>query len=153
MNEVTITGETFNKAYVKAESIHLGKTRRSGEAQFSHSLAVAMKFKGDEEKMSVSILHDCPEDSPCPEDCLEYIKNEFPQSISFSVEKLTHEEGMSYCEYIRDVSTDRNASLVKIADLEDNLSDCKPKHRSRYLAALYYLNCKLFGKKNLNIPV
>jgi len=153
MNEIIITGSTFNKAYIKAESIHYGKKRRSGEAQFSHSLAVAMKFKGDEEKMSVAIMHDCPEDSPFPEDCLEEIKNEFPQSISFSLEKLTHDENMSYEDYIRDVSTDRNASLVKIADIEDNLPDCKPRHRSRYLAALHFLKSKLFGKDPLNYSV
>lgn len=67
------------------------------------------------------VLHDSVEDSGGLV-TRDLIENSCGPLVAFTVGLLTHARGVSYDTYIGDVSRYRDATLVKLADLADNLA-------------------------------
>jgi len=126
---------------------------------FAHSMRVAT-FVGDAQEenntaglkaMVVGVLHDLIEDQVRgPREDHGWVRfwnltDEFGEEVGEAVEILTRpDRPMSYRDYIAYVSTNDLARQVKIADLEDHLSEAnaatlKPTLRPRYEHALFQL--------------
>ena len=95
----------------------------------------------DEEILSAALLHDVLEDTYFEREDLEFFG--FPKEILDSVEILTKKPEETYLNYILRCSTDKNAKMVKLADLKHNLSDLSyGSMRDKYLLAKYILENK-----------
>lgn len=67
----------------------------------------------------VALLHDIIED--CPEWNENLLGQVFPSRIIDCVLILTRTEGIEYIDYIKNINTDTFCTIVKTADLEDNM--------------------------------
>lgn len=110
---------TLGKAVAIAAKAHMDKTDNGGQAYIMHPIRLVMRLRTrDEELMSIAILHDVIEDS---EWTLEMLEHEgFSKRVVNALAMLTHEPEDSYEEYIRKISTNMDAILVKLEDLRDN---------------------------------
>lgn len=117
MELIMTTVETFAAAYYIASKAHEGQTDLGGKDYFLHPQKVADKFS-DYTLKTVAILHDTIEDTWVTEELLRKL---FPGLICDAVVALTRKSDESYGEYIKRLSSNPLARIVKIADLEDNL--------------------------------
>ena len=98
-----------------------GKRDRDGNALILHSLIVGSMGQTDAEKCA-GFLHDVVEDT---EWTLDDLKREgVPQEVLDVLELCTHEEGLSYEEYVQRIIDSGNLTAihVKYNDLMHNLS-------------------------------
>jgi (p)ppGpp synthase/HD superfamily hydrolase len=65
-----------------------------------------------------AVLHDVVEDSDFTLDDLRAAG--FPEAVLVTVKLLTHEEGISYEDYVERLKPHPLARKIKLADLEDN---------------------------------
>ena len=80
--------------------------------------------------LDVALAHDILEDTDVTEEELSKVLNEYGLD---AVKALTRTEDKSYNEYIKEqVLTNPLASLVKLADLEDNIENATPSLQTRY---------------------
>jgi (p)ppGpp synthase/HD superfamily hydrolase len=111
----------FDKCLRIAEEAHAGQKRKfTGEEYISHPLAVSNKFS-DEDYKCVSILHDVIEDTYISSNDL--LEQGIPEEIVDEVSILTKIRTETYCNYIKRVKTDKMATIIKIADINHNLSN------------------------------
>lgn len=104
-----------------------GKKDKAGRPYTEHLFRVAENakqyFEGNEyheDLYIIALLHDLLED--CPEWTETHINAIFQNvAITSSVLILTKKEGLSYDEYIKNISGNRMARAVKLADLKDNM--------------------------------
>lgn len=101
-----------------------------------HPMAVAKAVSSWQAKC-VAWLHDVLEDTNCTK---RVLIERLPKSIVDAVVLLTRSQDDDYEEYITRVKNNQLAALVKIADIQHNLSD-KPtaKQKARYEKALKIL--------------
>ena len=132
----------FPRALEIAIQAHKNQTRKvTGEKwpepYIEHSKRVASYFKDDIRK-TVSILHDVIEDAPVFE---KVIKKEFSKTIYEAIIILTRQENENYFNFIMRVkNSDSLAISIKIADLQDNMSDLQEgSKKDKYRFALYIL--------------
>ena len=91
-----------------------------------------------------AILHDSVEGSKERGIIIKEIGQKFGEYIKKVVLLLTHDEGYDYMDYIKELSDNRDATIVKIADILDNLTDNPTVNQKlKYKEALVYL----LGKK------
>ncbi len=112
-----IYSELVNKAIDLAYEYHHGQRDKAGRPYFSHVWHVAEQMD-DEYSVCVALLHDTLEDTHIDPAYLEEI---FPSEVVEAVKVLTHDDNVSYVEYIREVAKNPLARKVKLADLEHNL--------------------------------
>ncbi len=79
--------------------------------------------------LDVALAHDILEDTEVTEDELAGVLNVFALE---AVKALTRSEEQEYFDYIKELLSNPLASLVKLADLEDNYENAIPSLRSRY---------------------
>ena len=80
--------------------------------------------------LDVALAHDILEDTDVTEKELAAVLNEFGLE---AVKALTRNKDQSYFDYIeKQVLTNPLASLVKLADLEDNIENAIPSLQKRY---------------------
>jgi len=72
----------------------------------------------DEDIRIVAILHDVVEDT---EVTLDEIEDIFGAHVRYAVDAITEREGETYKDYIKRVHKNTFATVVKIADLQDNM--------------------------------
>ena len=92
---------------------------KGGQPYILHCIRVMNNLHtNDPELQSIAMLHDCPEDGVCT------IKDLYNYGFSDRVMKalilLTHQKDVPYMDYIKAISTNKDATLVKLADLKDN---------------------------------
>ena len=85
---------------------------------FQHPIRVALNCLTDDEKI-VALLHDVIEDTSVTVE--ELINEGFNQNIIDAIISLTKKNGEDYMTFIRRVSSNELATLVKIQDLKDNM--------------------------------
>jgi len=131
-------------AEILAVAAHSGETY-AGKPYVRHPMAVAKRVSEmvygipmtDAPEVVVAILHDVVEDSDVE---VEDIDIMFGKDIADAVEAITKRPSEDYLsEYIPRVAFNSYATVVKIADLMENLSHTetlKPKNEAKYLAAL-----------------
>lgn len=96
------------------------KVDKQGEPYILHCLRVMNDLHTrDYELQCIAILHDCIEDKVCTLEELQH-KYEFSDRICEAVNLLTHRNFDDYQTYIKRVSINDDARLVKLSDLKDN---------------------------------
>jgi (p)ppGpp synthase/HD superfamily hydrolase len=135
-------------ALLFAHQAHRGQTRRDMiTPTFAHLSGVAQavynRFQGhplERVLVATAYLHDVIEDNPGTV-TVETLRNEgFPDEVVDAVVALTHGKHEPYADYIDRIATNPVATEVKIADIENNLSD-NPTERqvAKYEPALLIL--------------
>jgi (p)ppGpp synthase/HD superfamily hydrolase len=107
----------LEKAIEIAVRAHAGQKGKDGSPYILHPLRLMTRLGTDEERMA-AVLHDVVEDT---EVTLDELRNAgFPEEVLTAVRLLTHEEGISYEDYVRRLKPHPIARRIKLADLEDN---------------------------------
>jgi (p)ppGpp synthase/HD superfamily hydrolase len=96
-----------------------GLVHRDGKPAVEHSIRVAGAFE-DDVLACIALLHDVLED--CPKVRWWHIAYLFGRRVARGVRAMTRGKTQSWNSYIRQVSLNRDAVRVKIADIEDNLA-------------------------------
>ena len=114
------------KAMRIAYDAHHGQVDQGGDPYIFHPLHLAEQMK-DEFSVCVALLHDVVEDTSAT---IKDLESEFPKEVTDAVRLLTHDEGVSYLEYVKGIKDNPIAKAVKLADLEHNsdetrLAGCK----------------------------
>lgn len=108
----------IDRALEVATFCFAGRTDLNGDPYIMHLLRVAMNFQEDPELFAIAILHDLLEDIKGGQDVL----NTFPPRVIKGVTALTKTRSYTYIEYISKVSENKDAILVKMKDIEDNIN-------------------------------
>ena len=111
----------YKKALQFAYKAHKGQKRHDGTPYIVHPIRVANAFEDDTMKC-IAVLHDVIEDTNVT---YEEVEKEFGDAISVNVRVLTKHSDIKYFDYIKRVSEYNTPTLIKIADIIDNLSDSK----------------------------
>lgn len=115
--------ENLSVLHVRAQKLAQdslqGVVDRAGKPIYEHCLRVAKNFPLSAERI-VAILHDVVEDSSVTLADLS-VEHEFPEEIVRAVEAITRIKGEEYFDYIVRVSKNKMATIVKMADLVDNM--------------------------------
>ncbi len=141
---------TLDRAIVLATQAHSGQYRKvTHEPYINHPMRVMLKAgKFGVEFATVAILHDVVEDT---EISLATLTAEgFSDSVIEAVRVLTKVKGQDYTiEYLPPVRDNLFARIVKILDIEDNISDLETlgtfdwedgkRRRTKYEIALQIL--------------
>ena len=109
--------DELTKAYFFAQKAHLGQVDKGGNDYFLHPLAVSGKVKDAPLKV-IALLHDVIEDTIFTADDLKSAG--FSGRTISAVTALSRKKGESYDDYLLRLSTNQDAVIVKIADLEHN---------------------------------
>lgn len=116
----------------------------TAEPYINHPLRVAKALSSREAGVmtwvyNAALLHDVIEDSLFTHGDLVALG--ISKETARLVEWLTRMAGETYAEFIDRISLDADATVIKIADLEDNLSTLPEGHslRKRYVRALQKL--------------
>lgn len=107
---IALTAQAFEK-----------KKDKGGQPYILHCLRVMNKVNPhDEELMCIAVLHDLMEDFP------EFTIYDLQSKYGFSdrvigaLHLLNHKKEVSYDDYIKAIALNKDATIVKLADLEDN---------------------------------
>jgi guanosine-3',5'-bis(diphosphate) 3'-pyrophosphohydrolase len=116
---MTARGDLLNRAIVLATNAHAGQKDKSGSPYILHPLTVMGLLETDDEELQcIAMLHDAIEDTPVTFQDLR--EQEFTDRIIDAVRALTKMTGQTYQEYQAAVFANRDAMLVKLADLTHN---------------------------------
>ena len=109
----------LERAIEIAQEAHKGVKDKGGHDYIHHPIRVMHAMSNDQEKI-VAILHDVVEDSDWT---FERLKEEgFEDSVIESLRCITkYSEEEDYQEFIKRAATNKIATKVKMADIEDNL--------------------------------
>ncbi len=126
--------ELTKKALKIAFEVHKEQTDKTGLPYIYHPIHLAEQMQ-DESTICVALLHDTVEDGNITFDFLR--EKGFPEEIVSAIALLTHDENVPYMEYVKHISTNPIAKIVKLADLRHNsdlsrLSAVDEKAISRY---------------------
>jgi len=122
------------------------KVDRGGQPYILHCLRVMNNSQGDEDVKCAAVMHDLIED------CEEYTFSKLTE-LGFSdktlgiLHLLTHQPETSYEDYIKAISVSKEATEIKLRDLEDNSNITRLKglrkkdfdRLEKYLKAYTYL--------------
>lgn len=131
----------YEKCLKIATEAHKGQKRKNSDKPYIiHPIAVAAQFS-DERMKSIAILHDVLEDTNITAQKL--LKMGVSEDIVSMVIILTHNKNESYADYILRINACFDASLIKIADLNHNLSDLpKGTLKDKYTLARMFLETR-----------
>ena len=109
----------LERAIEIAQEAHKGVKDKGGHDYIHHPIRVMHAMSNDQEKI-VAILHDVVEDSDWTFDRLK--EEGFEDSVIESLRCVTkYSEEEDYQEFIKRAATNKIATKVKMADIEDNL--------------------------------
>ena len=109
------------KAMKIAYEAHLGQLDYNDVPYIFHPYHLAEQMD-DEVSCTVALLHDVVEDTPITLSDLEQI---FPAQVVEIVRLLTHDEGVNYFDYIREIKKNPIATKVKLEDLKHNSDESR----------------------------
>ena len=116
---------------------------KSGYPYFMHPMTLAVQFN-DEASVCVALLHDVVEDHG-DKYSFEYLKEQgFAEDILEPLRLLTHQHGVDYLDYVKEIKKNPIARKVKLADLHHNADltrtgGVKPPKYDLYLKAIEIL--------------
>ena len=112
-------GELLGKMLVIATNAHAGQFDRGGRPYILHPLKVMHYLKSDDEELQCMALgHDIIEDTVVTYKDLR--EAGMTERIIAGIRALTKQPGQTYDEYKQNVFANRDAMLVKMADLRHN---------------------------------
>ncbi len=117
------TGKTqeymLSYAIKEAAIGHLHQFDKAGQPYILHALHVMQTVKSkDPEVKQIAVMHDLLEDTEMSVTRLYNMG--FSERVVQALCCLTHDQGNSYEDYINIICTNRDAMLVKLADLRHN---------------------------------
>lgn len=124
---------------------HKNQMDKSGVPYVFHPFHLAEQM-ADEATTICALLHDVVEDTDCTFDDLANAG--FPAPCIEALKLLTHEEGVPYMDYVKEIAKNPIARAVKLADLRHNSDrtriDGEPSERIQakwkiYAQAMAYL--------------
>jgi len=135
---------TLEKAILIAVNAHMGQKDKSGSPYILHPLRVMQNVDTTEAKI-VAVLHDVVENTDVTFDDL--IEANIPKHLVITLRLLTHNENLSYEEYIEKLAENPLAVKVKLADMKDNMdlsrlrkvADEEIERMKKYVANYNYL--------------
>lgn len=135
---IAITAEAFKD-----------KLDKGGQPYILHCLRVMNATQGDECVKCASVMHDLIEDADYTSEDLRDLG--FSEKTIRIVNALTHEKDEEYDNYIKHVTLDKDATQIKLRDLEDNSNITRLKglrkkdfdRLEKYHRAYTYLNSQL----------
>ena len=148
------TGIDIANAYQLAVGLHYGQFDKGGNPYIDHLVSVA-NFAGDlcqPQEVNVvvpaALLHDSIEDTDAtPADLRQH---GIDPLVIMIVCSLTHADGESRDDYIGRVAKNRVTSIVKIADLTDNMRlerlNREPTQKDYERTKKYYSERKLLSR-------
>jgi (p)ppGpp synthase/HD superfamily hydrolase len=149
-NPIQVNLPLTRKALDFATDQHKDQTRWDGSPYITHPIRVAQLASEyalnpleRESFQIVGLLHDVVEDTDAT---IEDIKFLFGEDVAKAVHLLTKQPNEEYRDFIYRLGASGNqiAIIIKLADLEDNMSDLpKGARRDKYLLAEMYLQEKL----------
>lgn len=104
------------KAMKLAYEAHHGQVDKAGIPYVFHPWHLAEGMK-DEISVCVALLHDVVEDTQIT---LADLEKQFPPEVTQAVALMTHEDGVDYFDYVREIKKNPVARQVKLADLAHN---------------------------------
>ena len=110
-----------NEAMKIAYNAHHGQVDKGGIPYIFHPYHLVEQMT-DEYATCVALLHDVVEDT---EVTLEALAKVFPKEVVDAVAMLTHGKDEPYLEYVKRVSTNPIARIVKLADLRHNSDESR----------------------------
>lgn len=116
--DFTNQSETIQKAYRIACRAHAGQKDKSGKDYILHPMTVASHVGSDENCIVTALLHDVAEDT---EITLEELSCNFNEEVMQALKLLTHQDGVPYMDYVKNLKDNRIARTVKLADLRHNM--------------------------------
>ena len=136
-------GLVLQRAEEIARSAHEGQlygNEAAGVPYINHPLAVKARVGDNPIVQTVALLHDVIEDSSTSSQDL--LDAGIPPIVVTAVEAISRNAGEKYFAYIARLNNNPTARIVKIADLEENLSSLPEGDslESRYLKALEILS-------------
>lgn len=112
----------------------------TGKPYLYHLVKVTERVRhrtSDETIIIAAILHDVVEDTECD---LGDVQDRFGFDVARLVNLLTHHPGTTYSEYLYRVSLWHEATLIKVCDIRENLSNSPRRDQvMKYESALEYL--------------
>ena len=130
-------------------SAHEGQIDKGGSPYIEHVVRVSGDTDSFDQEI-IAILHDVLEDSP--EYRGEILSQGFNENVISGLEAITKKKCEPYNDYIERVGRHKDASIVKLADLKDNMDTSRlgrdltaeDIHRlNKYIKAREYLICKV----------
>lgn len=130
-----------------AYEAHHGQTDKAGIPYIFHPYHVAEQMT-TEYSVCAALLHDVVEDT---EVSIDYLKRFFPKEVTDAVQLLTHDDNVSYEEYLSAIKKNDIAKAVKLADIRHNSdtsrldatgisNEKKERLKEKYSKALSILN-------------
>jgi (p)ppGpp synthase/HD superfamily hydrolase len=109
----------LQRAIEIAVEAHKNQLQKNGLPYVLHPFQLMLSVQSNTAKI-VAVLHDVVEDSDWT---LENLKQEgFSQEVLAAIECLTHRQDESYTDYIDRIAANKLATVVKLADLKDNMN-------------------------------
>lgn len=135
----------INTALELAVKAHKGQVDKgNGLPYILHPLTVASRVQTPEQK-AAAILHDTLEDTDLTVD--DFRKAGIPERVIELVEILTDPKDGDFMGYINKITEDFDASIVKHADLEDNLSPQRGRGLNDKIRSKIYLGLEIIETK------
>lgn len=142
--------QSINDAIAMAVEAHSSQVDKNGQPYIFHPLRVMNEvyFKGaDISTIRAAVLHDVVEDTDVTLDAIEVIFGDQTAELVQIVSRLGDE---TYKEFIEFIALDPDATLIKLADIRDNMNPDrlvnKPGIYKRYAAAYYRLTYGVWPK-------
>lgn len=143
------------KAMQIAYSAHHGQKDLAGAPYIFHPMHLAEQMK-DEITTCIALLHDVMEDTDVS---IEMLEKEFPLEAIRALKLLTHGKHYSlqqYKAYVTGICQDKNAAIVKLADVLHNMDESRLEgvsitdekrawHRKKYEMALQILEEQIYN--------
>lgn len=123
--DVQTLAERLDRVIARADALHTGQKRKTGEDYIYHPLRTAMEVSRfgrivDWASIEASFLHDCLEDTSCS---FEELADEFPEAANLveALTKIKDSRSLTYKKLFGYVLQDIRVLLIKLADRLDNL--------------------------------
>ena len=117
--------DPLGHAIMIATEAHWGQTDKGGQPYILHPLRVMAGMNTQKERI-VAVLHDVIEDADTYS--IDQATADFGIDVAMALDAITKRDGEPYSDYLARVGTNLLATVVKLADLEDN-SDLKRLRR------------------------
>ena len=116
------SAQMLAKAIKLASEVFQDTLDKGGEPYIMHCIRVMQNTgSNDNEIKCIAMLHDVLEDSNITNITASDLRvMGFSERVIKGVEMLSHNEKMSYADYIKLISTNPDTIIVKRADLKDN---------------------------------
>ena len=133
--------DVAKKAEKLARQIQNGQKKWTGELSIVHAETVAEcpGIQGlGEEFIATAWLHEVIEDKKCTITDLKI--QGFPETVVVAVDDITHRPDETHLETLLRIKENDMATMVKLADINDEMKRIKPGHvKDKYLMSLYIL--------------